>query len=481
MRILFSLGLFLSFVSAAAELPDTVAQALKQARIPQESVGIFIQPVTANKPLLTFNAEQSMNPASTIKLLTTYASLELLGPAYSWKTEAYTNGPIKNEVLDGDLILKGYGDPKLTLENFWLLLRSIREHGIREIRGDLILDRSRFNLPDHDPSQFDGDPTRAYNVGPDALLLNFKTIRFDFIPDIENKKINIRTEPQFPNLDIDNRLKLVTGECLEWNPKQLVTFRVKNSKVKAVFRGTYRTECGEKFWHIGFSDHTTYTHQVFKQLWKELGGILIGRNVREGKVSEHSKLIGSIESPALAELIRDVNKYSNNVMARQIFLTMGAEITGLPANPELSINVIKAWLKQKGMDFPELVIENGAGLSRNERISPRHMGELLLNVYASPLMPELISSLPIVAVDGTMKKRLIGLPIAGQGHIKTGRLEQVSAIAGYALDNRGQRYAIVCIINHPNAGNNSQLIQDALLEWIHMRGETMNSGLASSR
>jgi D-alanyl-D-alanine carboxypeptidase/D-alanyl-D-alanine-endopeptidase (penicillin-binding protein 4) len=480
-KLFFILGLFFTSLLQAAELPESVAQALKQVRVPKEAVGIFVQPVGENKPLLEFNSDQVMNPASTIKLITTYAALELLGPAYTWKTEAYADGPIDGDVLDGDLILKGYGDPKLTLENFWLLLRNIREHGVREIRGDLIIDRSRFNLDDHDPNKFDADPIRAYNVGPDAFLLNFKAVRFDFIPDAENKKVTIVTEPQFHNLVVENKLKLVTGDCGDWSPRRFITFQVRNNKAKAIFKGSYHLGCGDKSWYIGFEDHTTYTHELFKQLWKELGGTIIGRNVHEGKVSEKSKLIGSMESPALAELIRDVNKYSNNVMARQIFLTIGAEATGLPANPDYSIMAVKNWLQKKGLNFPELVLENGAGLSRVERITPRHMGELLINAYASPVMPELISSLPIIAVDGTMKKRLLGLPIAGQGHIKTGRLEQVSAIAGYMLDKRGQRYVVVCIINHAHSGNGTQVVHDALLDWLYNREVVTNLESVSSR
>jgi D-alanyl-D-alanine carboxypeptidase/D-alanyl-D-alanine-endopeptidase (penicillin-binding protein 4) len=158
-------------------LPAPVARALKTAGVPSSAVAVVVQDVDARMPRVSFNAEKPMNPASVMKLVTTYAALELLGPAYTWKTEAYAQGSLSDGVLNGDLHLKGYGDPRLTFENFWLLLRQIRAKGLREIRGDLVLDRGHFAPADHDPARFDGEPLRPYNVGPDALLLNYKAIR----------------------------------------------------------------------------------------------------------------------------------------------------------------------------------------------------------------------------------------------------------------------------------------------------------------
>ena len=181
MRILpASLVLFLCLIGSAASaaLPVSVQLALKHAHIPLSSIGIVVQQSGARKPLLSHNAKQAMNPASTIKLLTTLAALETLGPAYQWKTEVYLDGALENGVLQGDLVFKGYGDPKLTLEHFWLWLREMRQRGLREIQGDIVLDRSFFEAASHDPAEFDSDPTRAYNVGPNALLLNFNALRF---------------------------------------------------------------------------------------------------------------------------------------------------------------------------------------------------------------------------------------------------------------------------------------------------------------
>jgi D-alanyl-D-alanine carboxypeptidase/D-alanyl-D-alanine-endopeptidase (penicillin-binding protein 4) len=213
--------------------------------------------------------------------------------------------------------------------------------------------------------------------------------------------------------------------------------------------------------------HTQYALALFRELWREQGGTISGV-ARDGAASADARLITTLQSPGLSEIVRDINKFSNNVMARQLFLTLGAEGAGAPASAEKSWRVIRQWLAGKGLSFPELVLENGSGLSRAERISARNLGELLIAAFKSAVMPELMASLPVPAVDGTMKKRLSGADVAGQAHIKTGSLSGVRAIAGYVLDARGRRVAVVFIVNHANAGN-AQIVQDALLRWVHQR------------
>jgi D-alanyl-D-alanine carboxypeptidase/D-alanyl-D-alanine-endopeptidase (penicillin-binding protein 4) len=202
--------------------------------------------------------------------------------------------------------------------------------------------------------------------------------------------------------------------------------------------------------------------------------------VREGTAAPDAKLVASVQSPTLSEVVRDINKFSNNVMARQLFLTLGAVGAGAPASTEKTARVIRQWLAGKELSFPELVLENGSGLSRVERISAKSLGELLLAAYHSPVMPELMASMPLVAVDGTMKKRLSGAEVAGQAHIKTGSLSGVRAIAGYVLDSHGRRVVVVFIVNHANAGN-AQPVQDALLKWVHARAPAASASTSRQR
>jgi len=464
----------------AAYLPPAVREALRQANIPLSSVVIVVQEINAPAPLLQINAKQSMNPASTIKLLTTYAALELLGPAYSWRTEAYVDGRLEQGVLHGNLIIKGYGNPKINSEHLWLWLRELRNRGLREISGDLILDRSAFAMQEYDPTAFDNDPARAYNVSPDALLLNFNAIRLRFIP--ADGKVNVYTEPSLAGITLDNQLTLLSQpNCGDWNNK----LRIQLAGNVIRLQGSYATTCGERDKAISLLPHGQYFDAVFRSLWQEMGGTLRG-STRDGSTPASAMLFATHYSQPLSEIIRDINKFSNNVMAKQVFLSLSLNreiptrnIPALmrqteinlqndnpaPASTELSELALRNWVAKKGFDFPELVLENGAGLSRKERLSPRNLALLLQDINLSPYSAEIEASLPIVGVDGTMKKRHDNCTVTAHAHIKTGSLEGVKSIAGYLQSHSGKQWIIVFIINHPNASA-GQPAQDELIEWL---------------
>lgn len=451
--------------SAAASLPGLVASPLAAAGIPSASVAILVQEVSNAQPVLAHNVSQPMNPASTIKLVTSYAALELLGPAFTWRTEAYANGRIVDQVLEGDLVIRGMGDPKLTMENFWLLLRRLRARGLRDIQGDLVLDRSYFETREHDPGNFDSEPLRPYNVGPDALLLNFKTVRFTFAPDEDRGTVAVTPEPHPVQLDLASSVRLVEGPCGDWRARLKADIQSSGTAARVNFTGDYPLSCAEKTWNIALLSHRAYVSGVFRQLWRELGGTLRGI-VRDGTAQPDARLLVTAESPALAEIVRDINKYSNNVMARQLFLTLSAEILKLPANTDRSAQIVHSWLARKSIALPDLVLENGSGLSRNERISAAGMGKILIAAWQSAVMPEFVASLPLVAYDGTMRRRHKHDAVAGQAHIKSGSLADVRAAAGYVRDAGGRRFAVVFLVNHANAAA-AQPAQDALLRWVY--------------
>jgi D-alanyl-D-alanine carboxypeptidase/D-alanyl-D-alanine-endopeptidase (penicillin-binding protein 4) len=460
LRSLFLLAAALPLIAAAApatQLPVAVSAALSQAGVPESHVGAYVVDLTAEQPVLEYGADRAMNPASVIKLVTTLAGLEILGPSYTWKTEAWLDGSLANGRLDGNLVLKGYGDPKFNLESLMLFVRDLRNRGLREIHGDLVLDRSFFEVDPHDPALFDNEPTRPYNVGPDALLINFKSFRLQFVPDIEQQAVLIYPEPPLPQVSVVNNLKLASGLCDAWPEKPAVNANT------LTFSGTFHSSCGERSRYFSLATPNDYAATLFRQFWLQAGGTWNGQ-VRDAPLPFTARLFATWESPPLSEIIRDVNKFSINVMARQIFLTLGTRESSAPGTLAKSEAAVRDWLGRRGMNFPELVIDNGAGLSRTVRISPRHLGQMLGSAWRSPLMPEYLASLPLTAVDGTMRKRLANSAAAGQAHIKTGYLEGVRAIAGYALDARGHMLALVLVINHP-AARNAQAVQDAFLEW----------------
>jgi D-alanyl-D-alanine carboxypeptidase/D-alanyl-D-alanine-endopeptidase (penicillin-binding protein 4) len=479
--VFFSIELFVVHATCASELPTEVGDALQRANIPLANIGVVVWEVNATTPLIQFNAKQAMNPASTMKLLTTYAALEILGPAYTWKTEAYIDGRVDNGVLAGNLIIKGYGNPKFNAEHLWLWLQELRNRGLREIKGDLLLDRSAFEPQDTDPAAFDNDPFRAYNVVPDALLLNFNALRLRFIPAEDS--VNIYTEPALSGFTLDNRLNLKKQlNCGDWD---------RNIQVKLIentirIQGTYPSPCGEHDKAINLLPQSRYFDAVFRSLWQQLGGTFQGIS-RDEMTPASAVLWSTYSSQPLSEIIRDINKFSNNVMARQLFLSLSlgkepsainipaAPLTQQLASPTVaaagaaslsqSERILRTWLSDKALEFPELVLENGAGLSRKERITPSHLAVLLQAIQQSPFSAEIEASLPIIGIDGTLKKRLDNCAVTTHAHLKTGSLEGVKSLAGYVQSRSGKQWILVFIINHPNAAH-GQLAQDALIEWL---------------
>jgi len=442
--------------AVAAGLPEPVAKALHDAKVPQSSVSIVVQEVGAQRPELALNAKAARNPASVMKLVTTYAALELLGPAYRWKTEAYLDGD--------DLVLKGSGDPKLTYESFWILLRNLRARGVRELR-DVVVDRSEFTSIALAP--IDDELFRPYNVLPDALLVNFKALRFVFLP--ENDRVRLFVEPSLPGLEVVNSLRLSPGACPDGRAfRELTQATFQSKPPRAAFTGLYPVSCGEKELLVALHQPEDYLAAIIRLLWTELGGTWQG-GLREGAAGPHAKLIYTHDSEPLAESVRDINKFSNNVMARQLYLTIAAELGGAPGHPDTAARAIAQWLVFKGIDAPELVLENGSGLSRHERASAATLMALLQAAWRSAVMPEFVASLPVAASDGTMRRRLHGEPVSGNAHMKTGLLADARAMGGYVLDRAGRRHAVVMIANHANAPQ-AEPAFDALLQWVRARG-----------
>ena len=463
-----------SALTFAHELPSTVKQKLQKLAIPESAIGIYVQEIDASQPMIAINADTAMNPASVMKLLTTYAGLELLGPAFTWPTIVYANGKLIDGVLHGDLIIKGYGDPKLDLENFWLLIRRLRQTGLDEIKGNLILDHSHYDIPRGDPGEFDGQPYRTYNTLPEALLVNYRASTIFLFPQPEKDAIRVVVDPLSESLQIQNNLRLTHGICGDWqNLLSIEAFADKNSdkQFTIALNGSFSKQCGKQSFMLSLYDSASYTRDLFKLLWKQQEGLFHG-DVIVGVVPPGLVPLKTYYSPPLADIVRGINKYSNNIAARQLYLTLGtrshADNNSFPATLAKSDAAVRQWIASKKLNFNELIIENGSGLSRKEQISARHMGQLLLAAFNSAVMPEFISSLPIAAVDGTLKNRFIDSPVKGLAHMKTGALNNVRALAGYLLDHKGRRTVIVFFVNHDKAGQ-SRTAMDALVQWVYSR------------
>ncbi len=447
---------FTALQSPAQGLPPEVDAALARAKLPRDAVTLLVVDAEGKAPpRLSHRAGVPVNPASIAKLVTTFAALDLLGPAFSWSTPVYVEGTVRDGTLHGKLYIKGQGDPKLVAERLWLLLRRVQGLGIRSITGDIVLDRAAFETVAQDPGAFDGEPLRPYNAAPDALLLNFNALVITFTP--LGGQAQVHVEPPMAGLQVPASVGLSAAPCGDWRAGLKADF---TDAARIGFAGGYPLACGERTWPVAYADPRAYAARAIAGQWQQLGGRLAGQ-VRDGRVPAGLAPAFALQSPALAEVIRDINKFSNNVMAQQLFLTLSLQQKGV-GTLEGSREVLRRWWRDRlgPGDVPTFV--NGSGLSREERITAGDLARLLQMAWASPLMPDLVASLPVAGVDGTMRgARGKG---AGLAHLKTGSLRDVAGVAGYVHAASGKRYVLVAIANHPQAGAVRPAIE-ALIDW----------------
>jgi D-alanyl-D-alanine carboxypeptidase/D-alanyl-D-alanine-endopeptidase (penicillin-binding protein 4) len=445
-------------------LPPDVIKAWKATKLPDSSLSLVVQELGGPR-MVALNAKEPRNPASVMKLVTTWAALSELGPNYVWRTEFMTAPgarPDARGVLAGPLYLRAGGDPQFLMQDLWALLRELRLRGVKQI-NDLIIDRSIFGQVAIDPGAFDGAPDRAYNASPDALMVGFGAQRLLFTPDPAAQKWVPLIDPPLPGLKLEGSVEWSDIRC-PGPPVVTTEPLITQQGVTIRLGGKVAGSCGEfSLYRLALSQ-PEYATEIFRLLWKELGGTFKGQ-VKSGMVPADAVVLASHDSPTLAEVIRQINKRSNNVMARTLLLTLGAERGRRPATVTSSEAVAKGALVKQGLDMPELVIDNGAGLSRDARVSADSLASMLTVAWNSPVMPEYISSFAIAGVDGTVRRRLKGDGTLGMAHLKTGSLRDVRAIAGYVLGASGKRYVVVSIVNHEQAGA-VRAFDDALIAWL---------------
>lgn len=457
-------ALALPAFSAAQELPQPLAGEFERLAVSPAGVAVFVAPLDAGPATIALNADTPLNPASTMKLVTTFASLELLGPAFTWKTGVFAHGPIEGGVLNGDLVIRGSGDPHLTESDLWSLLREVRQRGISEVRGDIVIDRSIFAPVASDPGQFDNEPNRAYNAAPDGFLVNFDANSIYFVPDALHRRVNVFAQPELLGQSV-GAPRFTDEACGDWRQRLGIDM---SNPLRLSFTGSYSASCGEKVLNVSVLSARDYGAALVAALWHAVGARLEGV-VRDGTLQAGSHLVAEHVSDTLAVELYDMNKFSNNVMARSVFLTLAAEMGHPPATPQGAAVVVKRLLVERGIDVTGLDLDNGSGLSRLERISARSLGALLIAAWHSSNMPEFFATLPVVGTDGTMRNRLRTDGIAGHAHIKTGTLADARAIAGYVDAASGRRYVVVCLVNDPQA-ERARGFQDALLNWVFSNG-----------
>lgn len=463
------LGLWAAWVTQAMAtvLPPEVGRELARLNMPASGLSALVVPLQGGAPLLSVQADRPMNPASTIKVVTTSAAVDLLGPSFLWQTRFYADGPVQNGVLMGNLYVRGGGDPKLVLERIQAAYTELQALGVRTIMGDWVLDRSAFTARTRDEGAFDGEALKPYNVQPDALLVNFKSVILKFNPDRKAGVARIEVEPPLAQLRVPTQVKLKRGRCGDWRAALRASV---DDPLHYRFQGRFPSGCGPAEWPVAYADPERYAGRALLGLWQSMGGKLEGQ-VRDGAVPPKARLLLSAPSLPLRDIISDVNHFSNNVMAQQVFLTLGS--------PQLDgVDFVRArqrlsdwWRQRVSSDLASPHIDNGAGLSRETRISATQMAAVLRHAALMPEAEAFIASLPVAGVSGTVSRmgRDGSAPHAfGNAALKTGTLNDVSAIAGYVTDTQGRRLIVVAMLNADGAKHARSALY-RLVEWAAAR------------
>jgi D-alanyl-D-alanine carboxypeptidase/D-alanyl-D-alanine-endopeptidase (penicillin-binding protein 4) len=485
LKVLFAASLACAG-AARAELPAPVVRLLDAAGIPQDALGVLV--LRGNTTLLSHGAERSMAPASTMKLVTTIVGLDHLGPAFRGRTELRSSAELAGGVLKGDLILRGGADADFNANALEHMLQALRNQGIETIRGDLVIDRHLFRpaRTDLGAAPFDESPESRYNVVPDALLLNTNLLQVEL--SSTGKQLKLLMMPPLEGVSIESDMALTDGPCARWQESWRRPEYVRDDAghLSVILHGGFPKNCA-KSTSINVLDRNDYSERMFRATWRRLGGSFTGV-VREVPVAEsvsapaaapvgETRLLAEHVARALPEVLRDINKISDNAQARLLYLSLGSleydamlgsrplALAGPDSTAARAEQVVRQWFLRHNIDDAGLVIENGSGLSRAERIRPAQMAALLQAASASLWAPEFLSSLPIAGVDGTMRRRLQDSPAAMRARIKTGALKNVMAIAGYAPDAGNRQCVVVAMINHELAGAGRPAL-DALIDWV---------------
>jgi serine-type D-Ala-D-Ala carboxypeptidase/endopeptidase (penicillin-binding protein 4) len=444
--------------------PSPVAQTIAAQHLPNGAVSFAIIDLESDRLVAGQNIDIPRSPASTIKVVTTFASLDLLGPTYVWRTRALSRGEISNGVLDGDLVLQGGGDPYMTLERWWSFARTLRDRGLKTIRGDIVIDNTAFSLPAEDPGAFDGRPNRSYNVQPDALMVNFQSVEFRVVPNPSMHRVDIVATPAPVNLVIENHVDLASGRCRAAAGQ--VDFKVASEHWdRVIFSGALSPSCAERSIARVLLRPPDYAFGTFVTLWQELGGEFGGK-LRVAPTPADAQAFASFDSLTLGEIVRLTNKFSSNLMARHLLLTLGEERFGVPATLDKGAAAIVEWGHDRGFSLQDINIDNGSGLSRSTHISVLQMARVLSAAYHSRYAPEFLASLPLAGLDGTLRSRMKSSP-AGSVRLKTGHLDGVSGVAGYVTTPAGKTFVLVSLVNDARADTGAaEPVHAALVSWM---------------
>ena len=463
-------------------MPWDLQRMLDATRLPPSAFGIHIAPVDKKNrvPIVSLNADDAYQMASTTKLVTSLAALDLLGPGFRWRTQAFLDGPINEGRLLGDLVILGGGDSRLSVEELQTWFRQLQAQGLREVWGDIVLDRFAFRLSETDHASTPlPTPDRPHHARPDALVLNEGVMRVSVQGYLQGPKIqrsDITLQPGLTGLRIVNEVTTGRG-C---NASAFVDQREQGDS-RLVVRGQWSAACGGREIAQLALPHGEYTLRAVGALWQDSGGRLKGRvrdrkPLLEGESRVPQRLNGDVlepwstwQSEPLPALLREMNKTSDNLAARHLMLSLTPGFPAQAATLPAARARVRDWLLAQGLLAGDIEVDNGSGLSRAEKAKPRALVHLLRNAWNGKLAPMFTESLPIAGIDGTLAGRMTSGPATGRAFLKTGTLSDTRALAGYVKAKSNRVYAVAAFVNHLDIAPAPAAL-DAVIEWVAENG-----------
>ena len=456
-------------------LPGPVVDAILATGLPLKSFGVFAQEVDGDRTVVAMNDELPYTMASTTKIVTSLAALDLLGPFYRWRTSAFALGTLADGKLVGDLLIVGGGNAELTSAELRAWFARMRAQGLNEIDGDIVLDHFAFQLSAADhagtPMQSAAQPR---HVWPDALTLDEGLLSVTVQPT-RDRRAALTLTPALSDVRIDNQVTMGGGCSADarWEAGR-------NGLATVVVRGSWAAACGTRSISFVPPLSSGYAARALPAMWAAAGGVLRGRVVAANVVPGVSPIptgadgeplppLSFHRSKALPDVVRDMNKASDNVAARNLMLSLSPGFPTRPATLAGAKKIMGMWLRDQGLSDGDVEVENGSGLSHTERARPRALVQLLRKAWRTEQAQAFVESLPIAGVDGTLANRFHGGRAEGRAFLKTGTLNDTRALAGYVRGASGKVYAVAVMVVHAEA-QRGRPAMDALIEWLARHG-----------
>lgn len=461
MKKLLSLITLLSSL-AFASLPSGIETIIAKYPLDRHSIAIDIRDVHSGLNVGSLNTHAIMTPASVIKLLTTYSALLHLGFDYRWSTLFYYTGEIRGGTLYGDLVIKPHGDPNLSSTSIQAIAAKIRSKGISQITGDIIIDRSFFNIVNQDTSGFDENTYSAYNAMPDSMMFNERLTTLKIAP--KGGEVVVESDFKDESFKVINNAKVVYGSCRGSRAWPKVKINKEYEKPLIFVSGTISNRCPERTIQKVVTKPYKSFYYALKETMREVG-ISNHSGLKLLNKPANAKALFIYKSRTLEESVSIINKDSNNVMARQLMLTLGAYIYNRPSTLYKGREAIKQILTKHGVHLtPQSFIDNGCGLSRLALLKASDLTKLLISAY-SRYGQRWLNTLSIAGVDGTTKRRFRKSFVKNRAWFKTGTIKGVKNIIGYVRGNSGALYSVVILVNHKKAGYGAAL-QNDIIKWL---------------